>query len=177
MEMVTSLQTGLAEWDGKSVAIIKALYQKHSGQSDFIISLLSALKHKDQARGASWCLKNGLESGVKLSPSQSKELVQQLETKDQMEQAHWETRLHLLQCLPYLAIPASEKENLLVFIRSAISAPEKFVRAWGYNALYVLAGQFPELRQETQVSLQAALEDQAPSVRARVRTLLKNGFA
>lgn len=54
-----------------------------------------------------------------------------------------------------------------------LSDNNKFVRAWAYNGLYELSRQYEDLRIETMLLLDAGLNDEAASVRARIRNILR----
>ncbi len=49
----------------------------------------------------------------------------------------------------------------------------KFVRAWAYDAFYRLATQHPGYRPEVWRLLEQGMQEEAPSVKARIRQLLR----
>ena len=81
--------------------------------------------------------------------------------------------MHLLQCLPYLTIDTREVKQLEPFLRRCLQSENKFVRAWGYNGFNELALQHADFKPEVDSLLAAALEEEAPSVKARIRNILK----
>ena len=83
---------------------------------------------------------------------------------------------HILQCLPYLAIPKKDKDKVQRFLRKCLVEDNKFLRAWAYNGFYELAVQYPEHVEETKQFFEMAMRDEAPSVKARIRNMMKKGF-
>ncbi len=61
-------------------------------------------------------------------------------------------------------------------MRKCLEDDNKFVRAWAYNGFYELAKQYPEYRTEAGQLFEMALRDEAASVKARVRNVMKQGF-
>jgi hypothetical protein len=84
----------------------------------------------------------------------------------------WGSKLHLLQCLPHLAIDERAKPALESFLRDSMGSDNKFVRAWAYNGFHVLALQYPQYRAEAKRLLGRALKSEAASVKARIRRIL-----
>ncbi len=52
----------------------------------------------------------------------------------------------------------------------------KFVRAWSYNGFFELSRQHSEYLDETKQFFQMTMRDEAPSVKARIRNIMKTGF-
>ncbi|MEW8322573.1 MAG: hypothetical protein AB2606_07985 [Candidatus Thiodiazotropha taylori] len=69
-----------------------------------------------------------------------------------------------------------EQEEVSAFLRECLTSSNKFVRAWSYNGFYELAIQHPQYQQETKVFFEMAMRDKAPSVKARIRNIMKRGF-
>ena len=86
---------------------------------------------------------------------------------------HWEARLHILQCMPYLPITKPEKKQVALFLRCCLTDHNKFVRAWAYSGFYELSIQYPEFRKEAMQFFDMAEKDEAPSVKARIRNVMK----
>lgn len=63
-----------------------------------------------------------------------------------------------------------------MFLRNCLISDNKFVRAWAYNGFYELALQYPAYKTEVKKFLDMAMKDEAASVKARVRNILKRGF-
>lgn len=120
-------------------------------------------------RAATWLLKRHLEAGNSLSPGGSRVILDALP-----DQEHWESKLHVLQCLPYLEIPEDQSAGLERFLDSCLESDNKFVRAWAYNGFNELSLRFPRYREEVKLMLARAGESEAASVRARIRNILKS---
>ncbi|QDT42198.1 hypothetical protein Pan241w_22790 [Gimesia alba] len=162
------IQQEIANWDGKSVEALQAIYDCHGLERGFGAALIPLLKEPGLERGASWLLKLYLEEGGVLSPTEVKQVFQSLS-----EVKEWETALHLLQSLPYLTIGKRDVKQVEAFLRRCLTSENKFVRAWAYNGFYELALQHPQFKAETDQLLEQAIEDEAASVKARVRNILK----
>lgn len=165
------LSQAIQRWDGKSTDDIAEIYTRHHASQDFTTQLLDCLLSPTLQVGASWLLKKWLEDGHALTGLQVAVIFRSLAKLE-----HWQSCLHLLQCLDRL--PIGEPDKLLVeqFLRENLNHSNKFVRAWSYNGFYVLARQHPEYRAETAQFFAMALRDEAPSVVARIRNLMKQGF-
>lgn len=162
----------LNRWDGKSSEDLTQLYNQHADRADFVPELLTLLTHNSQYQhSALWLIKHYLESGQSLQTSQCLQLL-----ASGPNLSCWQAKLELLQAMQYLDLahlPPVEQDKLEYFIRHAISNENKFVRAWAYNAFHLLAGVFPQYKDEALQFLNMALRDEAPSVKARIRQILK----
>ena len=166
-----SIETELRGWDGKSVAVLGEMFARHADAPGFAADLVRLSMDAACQDGATWLLKAWLESGRGLSAAGRRELFDGL-----AELVSWRARLHVLQCLPYIAIESEDKAALEAFARGAIADDNKFVRAWGYNGFYLLARRYPQYREEARRFFAMAMRDEPASVRARVRAILRQGF-
>jgi len=158
-----------ASWDGKSATALQSTYERHSDDEDFLATILEHIADVELQRAATWLLKRHLEAGNSLSPGDSRAILGVLS-----DQEHWESRLHLLQCLPYLDIPEDQSAGLEQFLDSCLESDNKFLRAWAYNGFNELALRLPSYRDEVNLMLARAVESEAASVRARIRNILKS---
>ncbi len=158
----------IANWDGKSIEALQAIYDCRGLEEGFGAALIPLLKEPGLARGASWLLKRNLEEGSVLTSADVKRVFQSL--PDLVE---WETQLHLRQSLSYLTIGKRDVKQVEAFLRRCRASENKFVRAWAYNGFYELSLQHPQFQAEADQLLAQALEDEAASVKARVRNILK----
>lgn len=165
------LQQEIENWDGKSVEALQAIFDCHGLEEGFGAALVPLLKQPDLQRGASWLLKQYLEEAGVLSSTEVKRVFQSL--ADLIE---WETQLHLLQSLPYLTIGKRHVKQVETFLRRCLASKNKFVRAWSYNGFYELSLQHPQFQAEVDQLLEQALKDEAASVKARVRNIMKQRF-
>ena len=111
---------------------------------------------------------NYLESDQNLAANEVKKLFKALSTLKS-----WESKLHILQCIPYMSIGRSQKKDVEAFLRLCLSDSNKFVRAWAYNGFYELACQHSEYKDEAKLFLAMAMKDEAPSIKARIRNITK----
>ncbi len=162
------LKQDISAWDGKAASVITTIYQQYHTQSRFISSVINLLDNSHTQPGASWLLKHHLETGASLKPNHIQKIFTALPTL-----RDWQSQLHLLQCMPYMTISNSEKKTVEHFLRDCLESDNKFVRAWAYNGFYELAKAFPAYRAETKSFLDMAMRDEAASVKARIRNILK----
>ena len=166
-----NIEKELAAWDNKSADEIKAIFVSHSGEPNFAEKLVSLITKESIQPGATWLLKALLESGTELTTDQIHYVYSSLSSLD-----HWESKLHVLQSIPYMPINAAQADDLHKFLRATIADPNKFVRAWAYNGLFHLASQHPEYIEEAKQFFDLAMIEEAASVKARVRKVMKKGF-
>ncbi len=158
----------IASWDGKSAAALQSTYERHSDEEDFLATILEHIADVELQRAATWLLKRHLEVGISLFPEDSHVILDALS-----DQEHWESKLHVLQCLPYLDIDEDQSADLERFLDSCLESDNKFLRAWAYNGFNELSLRFPRYREEVNLMLARAVESEAASVRARIRNILK----
>lgn len=166
-----SMKQEIASWNGKSSDDIGTVYIRYSGDDSFVRQLIELSSQADLQKGATWLLKHYLEDNRKLETggiSVILKLLLQLES--------WEAKLHILQCIPYMPIGKVDRKGVEVFLRKCLADNNKFVRAWAYNGFYEIALQYPEYEEEAKKFFEMALRDEAPSVKARVRNIVKKGF-
>lgn len=164
------MQQDLALWDGKSSTDIQNIYHSHNNGRHFVPDIVNLITSGTQSKGASWLLKRYLENDGKLTNQQIHQIYKALPIIN-----NWETRLHLLQSIPYLPISNTDKNTVEDFVRDGLTGLNKFVRAWSYHGFYELARTFPEFRTEAKQLFELAMNDEAASVKARIRNL-KKGF-
>jgi len=163
-----SLQREIRNWDGKTVDALQTIYERHGSDPGFGAELVQMLKSPDSQVGASWLIKRYLEAGCVLKSVEVRSVFQRLSHLED-----WQSKLHLLQCLPYLSIDKSHVKYLEPFLRACLDEKNKFVRAWAYNGFYELALQHPSYQIEVDQLLEQAMQDEAPSVKARIRNIRK----
>ncbi len=151
-----------------SVADLQAVYDRRSEEPALGTELISLLADPQLQKPASWLLRRHLEAGHTLSVAQAKPLFRAL-----LGLQDWETRLQVLQSLSYLPIGKREVKPLEAFLRDCLESENKFVRAWAYHGFHELALQHAQFQTEVNSLLERALEDEAASIKARVRNILK----
>lgn len=160
----------LSAFDGKHVDTLQSLADRLDSTAANVRQLL-AIAASDEVKlqtAATWVLKRLQENGGSYTAAQTKKLLDLLG-----QAAHWEVKLHLLQMLPQLTIPASHKDTLFYNLSRLLEHDNKFVRAWAYNGLAKLATQHSAYRSEVAEWLNSAQQDEAASVKARIRNVLK----
>ena len=162
----------LRRWGDRSSEDLNELYALVADQAEFENRLIDSLNGDEEIhRIATWLIKHHLEQKHAFTSDQMSQVFDQLS-----HLKNWEAKLHVLQCLPHVDVPSNHKETVEDFIRSCLSEINKFVRAWAYNGFYELACQYPEMQAEAEALFEAASEDEAASVKARVRNIQKQGF-
>ncbi len=162
----------IAAWDGKAVDVIAAVYKEHETSPDFVEDLLKLMANPAHQVGVTWLLKHYLENDRTFTTREANAFYRSV-----AELESWASRLHVLQSIPNLTIAASSKKRVERFVRKCLVDEVKFVRAWAYYALYVLACQYPEYRTEALQILKMGQRDEPASVQVRIRKALEQGFA
>lgn len=165
------IEQEIASWDGKSAANIKAIYDAHKTESNFADTIVALSLTKACEKGATWLLKAWLEAGNKLEQPQIAKVYGSL---DQLK--HWEAKLHVLQSIPFMSIADAESGNVYNFLMLTLTDQNKFVRAWSYNGFYELSRYHSRYKNVTKQYFEMAMRDEAPSVKARIRNIMKKGF-
>ena len=166
--MKSVLSEEMRSWDGKSAVALQSAYECHRAEEDFVATILAHVAQVESQRAATWLLKKHVQAGNVLSAADCRTVFGALSDLD-----HWESKLHLLQCLPFLEISEEDCTGLERFLDACIKSEKKFVRAWAYNGFNELSKRFPRYREEVDSMLARASESEAASVRARVRNILK----
>ena len=113
-------------------------------------------------------IKHALEDGQSFSQVQTAELIRQVNDLE-----HWTAILHVLQCAGYWSIPSRSRKRWETFVRAQLEHVKPFVRAWAYDSYCHLAQQHPEYRNRCRELLQNVDDQEAASVKARIRNLRK----
>ena len=166
-----SILQDLMSWDKKSFDTIEKIYYDYRESPLFIKDIISIVFDGTEEKGSTWLLKRYLENRGTLKEKDIEKVYNAIPSL-----RDWEARLHILQSIPYMPIQKESREVVESFIREGLTDKNKFVRAWSYNGLYELATQFPEYKEEVEDLLNAALQYEAPSAKARIRKILKKGF-
>ena len=168
-----SLSVMIRTWTGPSTERLEAAYTRFGGDADFISQLIGCMDDPSMERAATWLLKHHLEQvGSSCSVQESAGLYRRAP-----KLAHWESRLHVLQSMRFVPVPARQARAAERFLDACLAEDNKFVRAWAYSGYYELAAVHDRYREETLAMLEDAIaHEEAASVRARVRKLLRVGF-
>ena len=165
-----SLIESLRHFDGKRTSDLERTSASMPRNDESVAELLAVAEHDDTTVqvGATWILKRWLEEGVPQIERSAADLVRLLK-----HATYWEVRLHLLQMLARLHIPARSVSGLMSLLPSLLMDENKLVRAWALSVLAEIADQNEALRQDIITIILAAENDAAASVRARLRQIQK----
>lgn len=166
-----SIIEALDAFDGKHTDVLEGLVRRKKPDTSLIRDLC-ALAEVDDVRlqtASTWMLKRYQDDGLSFSPEQIENLLGLIE-KD----VSWQPKLHILQMMPLFCIPDHRKDRLHAHLIDHLYDENKFVRAWAYNGLAVLAEQYPSYRDEVAGHLKRGQAKEAASVRARIRNVCKD---
>ena len=164
------LAAAIAEYDGKGSEGLESIAAEIK-PSTAVLQALCDFVDSGEARvqsAASWLLRRYAGAGAALSHRQTEQALKVLTAG-----GHWEARLHVLQMMGDLTVPARRVEPLWPALIEQTKDANKFVRAWSYYGLTVIADQHPSYRERARGLLAAADQDEAASVRARIRRMRK----
>ena len=167
---VERVAAAIAAYDGKGIDSLASITAEIA-PSMAVLQGLCDLVCSEEARiqsAASWLLRRYVSAGANLSPEQTMQALSVL-----LQASHWEARLHVLQMMGDLTVPARRAEQLWPALIEQGKDANKFIRAWSYHGLAVIADQHPPYRDRALTSLAAAEGEDAASVRARVRRIRK----
>ena len=163
----------LEAWNGKDLSVLERVYRANSGDGAFLAELVARLgseTSEEHQVAVTWLIKKSLELGAKMKAAEVGLLLACLPRL-----GAWGAVLHVLQCLPHLAISARARPAVESFLRDSLDSDNKLVRAWAYNGFHVLSLQYPQYRGEAKRLLAKGLKDNAASVKARIRRILAGG--
>lgn len=160
------LRDALGNFDGKAVSMLSEIRAELGGRKTFVSELvaLAADGEATVSDGATWLIKNLLDDGAQLTPSQTEELIDNLDAI-----TTWQAQLHICQSVQNLDVPAQQTGAFADWLTPLLQSERPFLRAWSMDALQNLALQNPELVRHASAALEAARQDSAASVRARAR--------
>ena len=162
------LETQLRQFDGRNSDSLLRVAGNLSPDSSTIDQLIGLAERSDPPlqTAATWLLKHFQSGNTCFTPTQVAKVIDCI-----CRPGSWESRLHLVQMLPDLTIPAQCSEELFQSLLRARSDSNKFIRAWAYSGLHTLASQHSRLVPEVVPLLDQAALDESSSVRARLRQL------
>lgn len=165
-----NLITALSGFDGKQTSTLERIDASLPRDEASLSGLLEASRTEEDVVqvGATWLLKRWHDDGERIIEESATQLVDVLG-----EMTEWGAQLHLLQVLSDLPLSASDCATLLRLLPGLHVSDNKFVRAWSYSVLAAVGDSRVDLRREVSATLERAEEDEAASVRARLRQLRK----
>jgi len=161
----------LGKFDGKRTAPLDKVAQQILHRKGIVNELIAFAQSNDIKiqSAATWLLKNLNEQSHLFSEVQTVNLIGLLSNLN-----NWDAKLHVLQILPSLTIPSQQFDPLQRNLKENTRSENKLLRAWSFNGLAVLADQHSSLRTEVNGILSSAQNDEAASVRARIRQISKS---
>jgi hypothetical protein len=167
---IVDLIESLRRFDGKRTSELERRSASMPRSDESVARLLAAAEHDETTVrvGSTWILKRWLEEGVPQVEKSAASLVRLLKCE-----VAWEVRLHLLQMLSSVRIPARSVAGLMRLLPGLLIDDNKLVRAWALGVLAAIGDQSEALRQDVISTLRDAEDDHAASVRARVRQIRK----
>lgn len=165
---MSDLIAALREFDGKAVTILSEARARFSGDPHFMGELVSHIDSPEEhvANGATWLIKDCLDSGVVLGPKQSEALVARLEAVPT-----WQAALHLCQVAELIALTPNQARCFGEWAARFLDHERPFLRAWSISALQHVAQHAPDLLARAETALAEAEKDTSASVRARMRKI------
>lgn len=166
-----TLRSDLELYDGKRTDILERIARARPITAPLARQLIKLASDDDPRlrSGATWLILRHARAGYAFTPAVTRDLLALINTP-----LHWEATLNLLQTLPHLTIEDAALPALRKSLKRLVKHDNKFVRAWAYNAYAVLARQHPQLAGEAERMLAQGEQDDAASVRARVRNARKS---
>lgn len=165
-DLIATLQT----FDGKHITPFQEAAQALPATTSTLAMLcdLALTEESNIEVGTTWLLKHFLEQQVPANETIASQTIMLIARVQQPE-----SRLHLLQSLPYINIPIVAEAELHQILKQHITAKHKFVRAWSYNGLGLLARQNSHYRAEILALFAEAQKKEAASIKARIRKATK----
>lgn len=158
----------IANCDGKVLGSLEPIAAQID-PSPAILQNLCDLAGSDDAHvqsASTWLLRRYVDAGAILSQMQTEQALSVLTAP-----RHWQARLHVLQMVEQLTLPSRRVEQLWTSLSEQRKDDNKFIRAWSYHGLAVIADQHPSYRDSARTLLAAAGKEDAASLRARIRRI------
>ena len=163
---MTPLRTILKAWDGSSVGELRELASEWALAPAFGAQLVRLVPDTDVQVAATWLLKQYVERQEARTDPAVQALYYELDAI-----VATEARLHVLQVMPHVPIPADAASDVERFLHDCLVHENTFVRAWSYTGWNELARTFPDYRPQVDAMLQEGLTHGKASVKARIRNL------
>lgn len=164
------ITTAITAFDGVHADSLKSIAEQVEATPAVMGTLcdFAASKEESIQSASTWLLRRYVQNGATLSPAQTAQALNVL-----TRNCHWEARLHILQMMDELRIPSTRVEQLWRSLLEYTTDDNKFIRAWSFHGLAVIADQHPPYRTQALKLLANAEEEGAASVRARIRGIRK----
>lgn len=167
---MNTVEDSLRSFDGKATTILTEIRATFADDDTLLSELIPLMADAETqvSDGATWLIKDLLDDGVRLTPSQTEDVVSHLSAA-----ASWQAQLHLCQSIQHLEIPKHLTTVFADWLMPLLQSDRPFLRAWSMDALQHIASQNTSLAGDAETALNAAEQDPAASVRARARNWRK----
>jgi len=163
------LEIELRSYDGRHADVLKEIAAATEPKASVLRQAIQLSVHGDLAiaQGATWLLWTWLGDGAKCTPKLVGELVGLLPRFEDK----W-VMLHVARCLPGLELDAPQLDACCVFLQRCYQGRLPFLRAWAMDALHELSLRYEGAAVAAREVMEAAADDPAKSVQARLRRIL-----
>lgn len=161
----------LSEFDGRATTILTQIETKYGQDTGYVNSLIELMGDEDtpQSEGATWLLKAWLDKRKTFSESQTTQFLKTLPCV-----SSWQAQLHVCQSVRHLSVDQSDVLPTVDWLRALLHHKRPFLRAWSLDAIVAVASSHKTYADFAMNALKEAVQDDAASVRARARSLLKS---
>ncbi len=160
----------LQGWNGKDNQPLKEFYGSIDMESVIGTLLQIGSDRLDLRPQITWLIKHHLENHGDVKSSQMEHLIMKI-----LPGSDWATQLHIFQVLGHFDDPNNE---ILAIIRAeaerGVRGKNKFLRAWSYQALFYVSSFEESFREELRFLCERAILDESPSVKVRLREILRS---
>ncbi len=166
--MERSITTALSRYDGKTIGHLAQIEAEFGNDPEYLAALIEVLPSDTPhvENGATWLIKDRLERGGTLSQARTDQLATAVPAL-----GDWQAVLHVAQIVKFLRPTPPASRLLALEMKGLLEHERPFLRAWSLDALAHLSRHLSELEPIVSDAVTAAIEDPAPSVRARARAL------
>ncbi len=161
-------ETLFQKYDGKSVALFERVAAHRDPTPSSMRQLVRLVTSPDERVqvGATWVLKRWIETHRGDVHPVTRKLLELVGVEIATD-----AKLHLLQLLPHLEIPSKREQDIYSACSRLLDHPNKFLRAWAFNGLGLVALQNPDYRPRVERLFEEAQSTQPASVLARIRNV------
>lgn len=166
---MAKLARELADYDGKHVETLQELFRVYEPKAAVLRQCieLSTSERWQTALGATWIMFHWVKAGAKLTQKMVAAQAEQLPDVSNK----W-AQLHITRCVPQMEIGSEHAAAFGEFLDRCCRADMPFLRAWAMDSLHRLALVHDDCMPLARAAMEAAQDDPAASVRARLRRIM-----
>jgi len=157
-------------FDGKHMVELRSCVLNDEFDDEDIDALIEFSKG-DAIRiktASTWILKNLIENGRGISARQLSHWATLAQEYD-----HWESAIHFCQSIKHLQIQKREFSKVVAQLERFLEHPRPLVGVWALDGLVHLSDSYSDLVPKVARALDKMSELSKPSVKARIRNLIK----